>query len=208
MADSDDDLFRQAMDDVKPIKTQQRVALKTEAVDNNTLQLRRRAAIAEAAQTREALSGDFIKPLSSHDPLDFKRPGVQHGVYRNLRLGKYPIDARLDLHRMSVDQARAAVAQFVRDCVDHDVRCALINHGKGNHHKEDDGKVLRGNNDVGEAKPALLKSCVAHWLPQLPEVLAFHSAQKQHGGLGASYVLLRKSEKKRQENLERHQKRR
>lgn len=207
MADSDEDLFRQAMGDVAPIKVEKRVPLKSPSIDKQAMELRRRAAVEEAAQTRDALSGDYVKPLSSHDPLDFKRPGVQHGVYRNLRLGKYPIDARLDLHRMSVEEARSAVAQFARDCVENDVRCALINHGRGQHHKDDDGKVLRGENEVAQAKPALLKSCVAHWLPQLPQVLAFHSAQKQHGGLGAVYVLLRKSDKKRQETLEKHQKR-
>jgi hypothetical protein len=34
-------------------------------------------------------------------------------------------------------------------------------------------------------------------------VQAFHSAQPQHGGTGAVYVLLRKSEEKKQENRER-----
>src|SRR5690625_5916207 len=71
--------------------------------------------------------------------------------------------------------------------MEQDIRCALITHGKG----------------VGRAQPALLKSCVAHWLPQFQEVLAFHSAQTAHGGTGATYLLLRKSERKRQENWER-----
>jgi hypothetical protein len=34
-------------------------------------------------------------------------------------------------------------------------------------------------------------------------VQAFHSAQVQHGGTGAVYVLLRKSEEKKRENRER-----
>jgi hypothetical protein len=37
-------------------------------------------------------------------------------------------------------------------------------------------------------------------------VLAFHSAQPQHGGTGATYLLLRKSKEKSTENFERHQK--
>ena len=40
-------------------------------------------------------------------------------------------------------------------------------------------------------------------LPDLDEVQAFASAQPQHGGLGAVYVLLGKSEKKKQENRDR-----
>ena len=54
---------------------------------------------------------------------------------------------------------------------------------------------------------ALLKSHVSAWLPQLPAVMAMHSAERRHGGSGALYVLLRKSERKKAENRERHQKR-
>jgi hypothetical protein len=38
-------------------------------------------------------------------------------------------------------------------------------------------------------------------------VLAFHSAQRHHGGYGACYVLLRKNAEKRQDNRERHARR-
>ena len=41
-------------------------------------------------------------------------------------------------------------------------------------------------------------------LPSLPVVMAFHSAQKHHGGAGALYVLLKKNAEKKQENRERH----
>lgn len=189
----DDELFRQAMGDVKPIKQSSRVALKADKPDEAGLKARREAAAAEKAVDKNFLSGEFVEPVDPLALLEFKRPGIQHGVYRNLRLGKYAIEARLDLHRMTVEIARRAVFQFISDCVEHDIRCALITHGKGENR---------------QPQPALLKSCIAHWLPQFDAVQAFHSAQKQHGGTGATYVMLRKSERKRQENLERHQKRR
>jgi DNA-nicking Smr family endonuclease len=190
---SDDD-FLKAMGDVKPIQQERRVTLKKDSLNSDSARARRKAAMEEVAQELNELSGgdDHIEPLDPNAILEFQRPGVQHGVYRNLRLGKYAIDARLDLHHHTIDQARTAVRAFVRDCIQHDIRCALITHGKGE----------------GRKQPALLKSCVAHWLPQLEDVLAFHSAQKQHGGGGATYIMLRKSEKKRQDNLELHQRRR
>ncbi len=189
----DEDLFAQAMGDVKPLQTAKRVLLDKRDNKDAASGHRRRAAQTQVSVASDSLSGDFVAPVGPHDILEFKRPGIQHGVYRNLRLGKYAIDARLDLHRMKVDDARVAVSEFIKDCVAHDIRCALITHGKGENR---------------QPQPALLKSCVAHWLPQLEAVMAFHSAQKQHGGVGATYVLLKKSEKKRQENFERHQKRR
>jgi DNA-nicking Smr family endonuclease len=52
------------------------------------------------------------------------------------------------------------------------------------------------------ATPARLKSYVAHWLGQLPEVIAYSSADARHGGTGAVLVLLRKSFEAREETRE------
>ncbi|MGH1372174.1 MAG: DNA endonuclease SmrA [Cellvibrionaceae bacterium] len=189
---SDEEAFRQAMGDVEPIAHTERVALKSQVVSAESKKARRESAVNVDEEQRNSLSGEYIEPLEPNALLNFHRPGVQHGVFKKLRLGKYAIEARLDLHRHTVEQARTAVYTFVNDCIAHDIRCALITHGKGE----------------GRKQPALLKSCVAHWLPQLDPVLAFHSAQKQHGASGATYILLKKSERKRLDNLERHQKRR
>lgn len=186
----DKNLFFQQMKDVTPIKVEEKVALASAHQDKINIETRRKAATAELAKDKNFLSGEYVEPVDSLAILEFKRDGVQNGVYRNLRLGKYQIDARLDLHHMTVDQARTAVFQFIKDCMQHDIRCALITHGKGE----------------GRDQPAQLKSCVAHWLPQFEQILAFHSAQKQHGWVGATYVLLRKSEKKKLENWEKHNK--
>ena len=189
----DEQAFRAAMGDVKPLSQSSRVTLaKSQALNDINQRARRDSALAQVTSKRNDLSGDFVEQLEPNAILSFQRPGVQNGVFRNLRLGKYAVEARLDLHRHTVEQARDALYRFVKDCLEHDIRCALITHGKGE----------------GRAQPALLKSCVAHWLPQIAEVLAFHSAQKHHGAAGATYIMLRKSERKRQENLERHQRRR
>jgi len=189
---SDDDFMRE-MDDVKPIKSAKRVSLYKKAASSEAvLEARRRSAAEHVLSPVDPLADGDIKQLDPNDILEYRKSGVQHGVYKQLRMGRYDIDARLDLHRMRVEEARRAVFQFVRDCMQHDIRCALITHGKGE----------------GRKQPAVLKSHLAHWLPQITEVLAFHSAQKQHGGSGACYLLLKKSDRKRQENLEKHQKKR
>ncbi|WP_075186630.1 DNA endonuclease SmrA [Teredinibacter haidensis] len=183
----DDDNFSSLLgDDVEPIKLDKRVKL-ISAKDVGVDKEQRRLSAQELKESKEdPLSApvDLVEPLAV---LTYQRPGVQHGVFKNLRTGKYIIDARLDLHRLTVEQARKNIFQFVQDCMETDVRCALITHGKGE----------------GRKTPALLKSCVAHWLPQFDEVLAFHSAQKQHGSYGATYVLLKKSDKKKLEAKER-----
>lgn len=187
MKDDDHNLFREFVGDVEPLRTAKTVAQRHAAAVTPGMRERRRAASREIARAGNYLSGlEYIEAVKPWDELSFKRDGVQHGVFKNLRLGKYALDARLDLHRLTVDEARHGVLEFVNDCVEQHIRCVLITHGKGE---------FRDN-------PALLKSCVNHWLRQIDAVLAFHSAQRHHGGYGATYVLLRKSEEKRQENKE------
>jgi DNA-nicking Smr family endonuclease len=189
---SDDEDFRRLLGgDVKPLEQEKRVRLARSDADAPGVEERRRAAAEERALAEDPLSSGPVELVDPLALLSFKRPGVQNGVFRNLRLGKYPLDARLDLHRMTVEAARQMLYRFVQDCLANDVRTALITHGKGE----------------GRDSPAMLKSCVAHWLPQMPDVLAFHTAQKQHGSYGATYVLLRKSDKKKQETRERVSKR-
>ena len=53
----------------------------------------------------------------------------------------------------------------------------------------------------GERGP-VLKSKVNHWLRRRDSVLAFVSTRQVHGGTGAVYVLLRKSEEKKRETRE------
>jgi len=178
----DDDFSALLGDEVKPLRQQPVAPKAVPKADAQTLEARRRAAMAATGGDGNPLdSADEPPQLQPYDFLEFVRPGVQQGVYRNLRLGKYELQARLDLHGLTVEQSRAALWQFAQDCQKNGVRCALVTHGKG----------------VGREREARLKSCVAHWLPQIDEVLAFHSAQRHHGGLGACYVLWRKNSETR-----------
>lgn len=182
--------FSQTMNDVKPM-TQDKVINKHNSLEQQK-KLKRLNAIKAESQDDNTLTTEFVEPIDPYDYLSFKRDGVQEGVYRKLRLGKYPIDAQLNLHRLTLSEARIEVFQFIKDCYQHNVRTLLIIHGIGQHSKP---------------YPALLKSHINHWLPTLNTVLAMHTAQKHHGGYGATYVLIRKSADKKRENRERHSKR-
>lgn len=189
---SDDDTFSHLLDDdVQPLKQDERVRLSRREKDTPGVDERRKSAAEEVSRATDPLTSTPMEMVDPLAVLSFKQPGVQNGVFRNLRLGKYTLDARLDLHRMTVDIARKRLYQFIQDCIAHDVRAALVTHGKG----------------LGRDNPAVLKSCVAHWLPEMPEVLAFHTAQQHHGGYGATYILLKKSDRKKRETGEKASKR-
>ncbi|HSG90299.1 MAG TPA: DNA endonuclease SmrA [Pseudomonadales bacterium] len=183
----EEELFAEEMRDVVPLPADGR-ATQEPAVRGPTLaQLaRQRAAAAEDGDPNPLTLGE-VRPVAPFDLLSWKRDGVQEGVFRKLRLGRYAMDASLDLHRRTVREARDDVWGFVEDGIRHGLRSVLIAHGRG---------------DRGET-PGRIKSYVSHWLQELDGVLAFHSAQRHHGGYGAVYVLLRKSAERRNDNRER-----
>lgn len=183
---SDEDLFAAEMAGVKPLDRESRVRPAKEKLSENQQRDRRRAAEGQKGAINP-LVDEGILPLDRWYVLAFKRPGIQNGVYRKLRLGQYSIDARLDLHRMTVVQARDEVFSFINEAGRLGLRTLLIVHGKGQ--SASDG-----------AATAVLKGYVNHWLGELDSVQAFHSAQPMHGGTGAVYVLLRKSAEKKREN--------
>ena len=184
----DDDLFASEMSGVKPLNRDPRERLVK--ADRTDSAVRREAAIASSARSDNKLTDDGISPLDAWYVLEFKRPGIQNGVYRKLRLGHYDIEARLDLHRMTVAEARNEIWSFFKEARLLGLRTLLLTHGKGLGNKEKSGS-------------GVLKGYVDHWLRDIEDVQAFHSAQPQHGGTGAVYVMLRKSEEKKRENRER-----
>lgn len=195
MAGDEDKVFIDAMADVVPLQRAPRVAVRPgkQAGRDTSLAMRREAATRTPQRDRNVLTEGGIVPLDAWYVLDFKRPGVQNGVFRRLRQGRYESEARLDLHRLTVAAARRELFGFIEESHLLGLRTVLVIHGKGQ------GRAER-------ERSSILKGCADRWLRELDIVQAFHSAQPQHGGTGAVYVLLRKSEEKKRENRERFSK--
>ncbi len=196
MSDDEQRLFLDEMSDVVPLKRQERVRANTRPSEGDpSLARRREAAVQDSRDDGNILTEDglAITPLDPWYVLDFKRPGVQNGVYRKLKQGRYEAEARLDLHRMTAAIARKELFEFIQESVGLGIRSVIIIHGKGESRAE-------------RERSSILKGCTDHWLRELEDVQAFHSAQPRHGGTGAVYVLLRKSEDKKRENREKFMK--
>ncbi len=132
----------------------------------------------EQAALLESLTMPFTNDdLEIGDELSFSRSGVQNSVMRKLKRGQYPIEAELDLHRLTSQQAYESMVTFLGQCQQRGIRCVRIIHGKGLSSKEN--------------RP-VLKSKVNQWLQQRDDILAFRSARPVDGGTGAVYVLLRR----------------
>ena len=190
-ASHDLDSFLAEMADVKPIETTNTVALNNKNKETLAQKLKRRALEKEIQQDDNGLSVDKVDPVDPHDFLSYKQDGVQEGVFKNLRLGKYQIDTQLILNHLKFDEARQTLYQTLNDCHERGIRTVLIQHGIGLNSKP---------------FPAFLKSYVNQWLKQIDIVIAYHSALKQHGGLGSVYVLLKKHPNQKLINRERNRK--
>lgn len=178
----DEDWLKEITSGVTPLASDGRVQHRRHVVATPGQLYRRESAQRPLEMDLNPLTTEFVEFVEPQAMLAFRREGVQHGVFRKLQQGGYRIEAAVDLHKQTVEQARKTVYDFVRHCVDHDVRLALMTHGKGGREP---------------GKPAYIKSYVARWLPRFSEIMAFHSAQPWHGGTGAVYILFRKSEKQK-----------
>lgn len=186
----DDESFRDAMQDVAPLE-QRRVSHAKPVVEVTIGQRQRREAAAGTASDRVDPNFLTATEVAQVDPLaiiSWKKDGVQDAVFRRLRLGQYEIEGELDLHGKNVEESRARVFEFLHLAQAKGWRSVLIAHGRG----------------VRSETPARIKSFVAHWLVEHPEVNAFHSAERRHGGTGAVYVLVKKSPSEKDRNREQY----
>ncbi|MCB1889040.1 MAG: Smr/MutS family protein [Rhodocyclaceae bacterium] len=132
----------------------------------------------DASVLRESIE----TPLSFEDRLDigdeavFLRTGLPRRVLSDLRRGRWVVQRELDLHGLTRDEARQALATFLAACLNDGKRCVRLIHGKG----------LGSPGGVG-----ILKQLSRGWLAQREEVLAFCQARPHEGGSGALLILMR-----------------
>ena len=166
-------LFREAVRDVRPLRQRAPAA----APRPPGVRPRARFTRADrAAVLQESLDSAGADPeLIGGEALTFHRPQVQAAVLRKLRRGEYRVQREIDLHGLTVAEAKVALRQFLSGALEQRVRCVRIIHGKG----------LRS----GHRGP-VLKSAVSAVLRRTGAVLAYVSARQVDGGTGAVYVLL------------------
>ena len=112
------------------------------------------------------------------DDQSFLRGAVSPDLLRKLRRGQWTIDAEIDLHHHTQDEAHEALMEFMRKSRISGWRCVRIIHGKG----------LSSHQKI-----PILRNKVRRWLQQKDEVLAYCEPRPNAGGSGAVLVLLRGS---------------
>lgn len=189
LTEEDKALFREAMRDVSPLKEKK---TKVEHSDTSADKTHASRAVAAPRAHKDSkdvktimqqssskvtlpLSDTINNPVQSNTILSYSVPGIPKKRFLALKKGLIPWEGRLDLHGLNTENARTALITFLQAEVYAKKRCVLIIHGKGGQH----------------STLPIIKNCMNRWLPQIPEVLAFHSALPKDGGSGALYVLLK-----------------
>ena len=110
---------------------------------------------------------------------------IDNQTAKRFKRGEFPVEATLDLHGKTEDQAFDAVDDFIRRSWISGKRCVIIITGKG-YHQEDSNYF----NPKGK-----LKERVPQWLNRRelrPLILAYRHPEAKLGGTGALYILLRR----------------
>ena len=170
----DDEDFRKAVADVRPLKPVRRSSPARPPVSPVPVQKLRdeRAALLESVEG--PLTAD--EALETGEELVYLRNGLARMVLRRLRRGHWVVQGHLDLHGMNRNEAALMVAEFLLASAQRGHRCVRIIHGKGHGSKN---------------REPVLKAKLRNWLMPRDEVLAFCQAPAHEGGSGALLVLLK-----------------
>lgn len=106
-----------------------------------------------------------------------KTLGIDRLSDRKLTLGKYTIDAQIDLHGLTLNDAYNKVKLFFDRAVLNKYRCILIVTGKGTH-----------------STNITIKESMINWLKEpyfSNKIIKYTDANIKHGGNGAIYILLK-----------------
>jgi len=172
VSDKEDNEFRQAMSGTKPLRTEARVP-------DVKPKPKPRARFSKADERQvllESLEDDIDTIEHGYGAaLRFCRQHVGKRTMRKLQRGGYSVQAEIDLHGMTLEEAKPRLADFIEYSASQGKYCVRVVHGKG-----------LGSGDRGP----VLKNAVNRWLRRWNNVLAFVSTRQVDGGTGAVYVLL------------------
>jgi len=124
--------------------------------------------------------GTLPMPLAdTQEYVEWIHPAFHDDIIQSLHQGKISVQAFLDLHGFTVPEAEEELDDFINDSLKKGFTCIKIIHGRG----------LRSVR-CARLKDTVVKRLSGHFRK---EVIAYVTARQCDGGLGALYVLMRKT---------------
>ena len=195
LSPQDEALWDYVTRNVRPTGAKPRVRVEGSAfeamLDGTPLPPPAKSAPVKEPQSRPSPAPKRPAPAASA-PAEPVRPVVlERRKARRLVRGAEEIDARIDLHGMTQDEAHRALELFLRRAHNDGLRTVIVITGKG------------GPDDTSDADPGVysrrergvLRRMVPLWLDGAslrPIVISYSAAHLRNGGGGALYVMLRR----------------
>lgn len=171
---SDEEIFREAMSDVKEIPEFRHLPeVKTPKMHrvlppkDESLEMLQRLIRGEI-KVRLSDTSEFMA---------WVRPNLRKDIVDKLHGGEYSVQDSIDLHGMTLAEAEQELFHFFRNSIRRRLFCVKVIHGRGL--RSPHGPVLK------EALKRLLHRSFSKW------VLAYATARHSDGGLGATYIILK-----------------
>ena len=175
--ESEEELFKKEMEGVKPVLGKRRIGKIAKAELTEGF---REKDDAETLKRLEALvdHGTGFNVDETPEYIEGTGYHVHPEIARRLHRGDFSIQAHLDLHGLTAEEAKEIFDQFMKWAVIHGKTGILVTHGRG----------------LSSPAEPILKRKVEEWLTRgswRKWVVAYSSARRCDGGAGATYVLLR-----------------
>lgn len=172
--------FQEAMSDVVPLPGKRRKAIRSPVTDMRPAHPAPDDEQEAIAYLRKLVRGSLEMDITFSDEyIEGSVSGLNPKLMKRLKKGQFPVQAHIDLHGLTKDEAQRKVRNFLVQSRNLGLRCVLIVHGRG----------LNSPDSL-----PVLKERLPIWLNRGPArkiVLAFATAMPYDGGTGAIYVLLR-----------------
>jgi len=176
---SDEQAFLDAMKEVQEIKEFRSLPVDHKKWKAPAGMHKRDAALHEAVRRLEDIvkGRRYINLSKTQEYIKWVHPDFRDDVANDLHEGRYSVQDSIDIHGLILDEAEIEVDRFIRESRTKNLRCIKIIHGRG----------LRSPNGP------VLKRAVVQWLSRRYRkyIVAFVTARRCDGGLGALYILLR-----------------
>jgi DNA-nicking Smr family endonuclease len=169
---SDEEIFLDAMADVREIKEFREIPLK-KARKIEPLPVREHDCLEDL---RRIVSGKIkIRLSDTGEYIEWIRHNVRKDIVQKLHHGDFSVQDYIDLHGMTLGEAREALDLFFKEAIRKHLFCIKVIHGRGL--RSPAKPVLK------EALKKMLQGRYKKW------ILAYSTARDCDGGLGATYVI-------------------
>jgi len=176
---SESELFLDAMQDVKPLQHSNHIDQYNAETQKQQSYQKLKKLRQQRAPERPQLQQhnlDTSQPIGAFDPILHHKKGLRLHDLNKLKKSEFRLNADLDLHGKTAEEASEAIDIFIREALAFHWKYIRIIHGKG-YNSESDFPIL--------------KNLCYQKLKRLKAVVAFCSAPEKDGGVGAVNVQLK-----------------